>query len=166
MKRTIKLNESELRRMINESVKKVLNEAYGVDFEDTLRWVQNKKPDMSPQEQEKFARNIISKKKRDNTIVMDGEYESVTNPDADMWWILHVYYGLHKTKEKHYTVYSEEEATKIYNEWMKWALKIQKEKGIGFWKLCHIEAYEVENPSHSDNRDDWYYSNWSPGENI
>jgi hypothetical protein len=113
-----------------------------------------------------FAKVLTTNKERDNTIVMDGEYESVINPDADKWWILHVYYGIHTTKEKHYTVYSEEEATKIYNEWMKWALKMQKEKGIGYWKLCDIEAYEVENPSHSDNRDDWYYSNWSPRENI
>ena len=67
-KQTIKLNESQLRNIIKESVKKVLNEEYGVDFQDTLAWVQKKNPGMSPEEQEKFARNIIRKREHDNYV--------------------------------------------------------------------------------------------------
>lgn len=63
MKKTIRLTESELKGLIRESVKAVLNEQYGVDFEDTLRWVQKKNPNMSPEEQEQFAKNIIRKQK-------------------------------------------------------------------------------------------------------
>jgi len=65
-KQTIMLNESQLRRIVKESVNRMLNEEYGVDFEDTLRWVQKKFPEKSPQEQERFARNIINKKNRAN----------------------------------------------------------------------------------------------------
>ena len=42
MKQTIRLNERQLRQIVTESVKRVLNEEYGVDYEDTLRWVQKK----------------------------------------------------------------------------------------------------------------------------
>ena len=41
---------------------KTLNEAFGVDFDDTLRWVQKKNPNMSYDEAEKFATNIIRKR--------------------------------------------------------------------------------------------------------
>lgn len=64
-KQTIRLNESQLRRIVKESVKRVLKEEYGVDFEDTLRWVQKKNPNMSPEEQERFAKNIIRKREHD-----------------------------------------------------------------------------------------------------
>ena len=40
---------------MSAKMKKVLNEEYGVDFQDTLAWVQRKHPDMSPEEQERFA---------------------------------------------------------------------------------------------------------------
>lgn len=40
---------------------------FGVDFDTTLDWVKKKNPDMSAEEQERFARNIISKKERENS---------------------------------------------------------------------------------------------------
>lgn len=64
-KQTIRLNENQLRQIVKESVKKVLNEEYGVDFEDTLRWVQKKNPNMPQEEQERFAKNIIKKREHD-----------------------------------------------------------------------------------------------------
>lgn len=78
MKQTIRLNESQfnnfVKKVVKESVKRVLNEQYGVDFDDTLAWVKRKKPNMSPQEQERFAQNIINKRKGlDNTNVSDSE---------------------------------------------------------------------------------------------
>lgn len=60
----IKLTENKLRQMISESVKNILNEEFGVDFNDTLRWVQRKNPNMHYEDAEKFAINII--KKREN----------------------------------------------------------------------------------------------------
>ena len=62
------LQESKLRAIIKEGIKKVLNEEYGVDIQDTLAWVQRKHPDMSPEEQERFARNIIKKREHDNYV--------------------------------------------------------------------------------------------------
>lgn len=63
-RQTIRLTESDLHRVIKESVNKVLNEEFGVDLEDTLRWVRKKRGDLSSQEQERFARNIISKRSK------------------------------------------------------------------------------------------------------
>ena len=57
-----------MRAIIKEGIKKVLNEEYGVDIQDTLAWVQRKHPDMSPEEQERFARNIIKKREHDNYV--------------------------------------------------------------------------------------------------
>ena len=59
------LNEGHLRKIISESIRKMLKGEYGVDFDDTLAWVQRKRPDMTPQEQFKFAANIYFKKKRE-----------------------------------------------------------------------------------------------------
>lgn len=39
---------------------------FGVDFDTTLEWVKKKNPNMSADEQEKFAQNIINKKEREN----------------------------------------------------------------------------------------------------
>ena len=61
-KQVIKINENQLKHIVIESVKRIVNEQFGADFEDTLRWVQKKFPNKSPQEQERFARNIIKKK--------------------------------------------------------------------------------------------------------
>ena len=61
-------NESKLRAIIKEGIQKVLNEEYGVDIQDTLAWVQRKHPDMSPEEQERFAKNIIKKREHDNYV--------------------------------------------------------------------------------------------------
>ena len=82
--------------------------------------------------------------------------------NAEKWWVLHVYYGIFTTKEKHYTVFSEEEANRIYEDWHKWALKMSKKYNRGYWNFYSIEAYEVENPNRSEDKDDWYYSHWSP----
>lgn len=65
MKRRIRLSESELKRIVVESVNRVINEEFGVDLKDTLAWVKRKKPEMSPEEQEKFAWNIIRKRRRE-----------------------------------------------------------------------------------------------------
>lgn len=62
------LQESKLRAIIKEGIQKVLNEEYGVDIKDTLAWVQKKHPDMSPEEQERFAKNIINKREHDNYV--------------------------------------------------------------------------------------------------
>ena len=51
--KTIRLTESNLHKIIKESVKQILrennilNEAYGIDIDDTLAWVQKKRPDLS-----------------------------------------------------------------------------------------------------------------------
>lgn len=68
MKKTIRLTESDLHKIVKESVNRILNEEFGADFEDTLRWVQKKKPYMRPQDQERFARNIIAKRGGKNGI--------------------------------------------------------------------------------------------------
>lgn len=68
MKRTIRLTESELHNIIKESVNILLQEKFGVDFEDTIKWVRFKRPDMSREEQERFAQNIINKTKRNSLI--------------------------------------------------------------------------------------------------
>lgn len=83
MKQVIRLNESQLRQIVKQSVKKVLNEEYGVDFEDTLRWVQKKNPNMPPEEQERFAKNIIAKKKREtqkkeSNIIPEKEHSGIS----------------------------------------------------------------------------------------
>ena len=61
----IRLTENELKKVISESVKRVISEEFGVDMQDTLAWVQKKKPDLSPAAQRKFAANIIAKKSRE-----------------------------------------------------------------------------------------------------
>ena len=63
MKQIIRLTETQLHNVIKESVKRVLQESsnYGITMEDTLAWVQNKQPQMNPQEQIKFALNILKK---------------------------------------------------------------------------------------------------------
>ena len=62
MKKLVRLTEGDLHRIVKESVNRILNEEFGADFEDTLRWVQKKNPNMSTEEQERFAKNIIRKK--------------------------------------------------------------------------------------------------------
>jgi hypothetical protein len=72
--KTIRLTESNLHKIIKESVKQILrennilNEAYGIDIDDTLAWVQKKRPDLSPSAQYKFAQNIIKKRSRDSQL--------------------------------------------------------------------------------------------------
>lgn len=74
--RKIRLTEGQLNRVIINTAKRLMREmAYGVDFEDTIAWVQRKFPNMSPAEQERFARNIIAKKARQN-----GETAPVSAP--------------------------------------------------------------------------------------
>ena len=41
---------------------------FGIDYESTLKWVQKKKPNMTLKEQEKFAKNIMAKKARENAM--------------------------------------------------------------------------------------------------
>lgn len=82
-KQVIRLNESQLRRIVTESVKKVLNEEYGVDFEDTLAWVKKKKPDMPPEEQERFAKNIIKKREHDNMLF---DVTTISGTNREMSW--------------------------------------------------------------------------------
>lgn len=66
-KKIVRLTESDLRKIVRESIKTTLNEmAYGTDFDDTLKWVQRKKPNISPSSQERFARNIMNKYKREH----------------------------------------------------------------------------------------------------
>jgi hypothetical protein len=67
-KNIIRLTESELKKVITESVKKVLNEDFGTDMDDTLAWVQKKRPDLSQAAQRKFAANIMAKKAREAKI--------------------------------------------------------------------------------------------------
>ena len=65
MKKLIRLTESDLHRIVKESVKKALilreSSNYGITMAATLAWVQNKKPDMNQQEQKRFAFNILKK---------------------------------------------------------------------------------------------------------
>ena len=60
MKQRIKLTENELHNIIKESVNKLLNEEFGVDFYDTLDWVRRKNPNMSYKAAATFADNIIN----------------------------------------------------------------------------------------------------------
>ena len=69
MKQRIKLTENELHNIIKESVNKLLNEEFGVDFYDTLDWVRRKNPNMSYKAAATFADNII--KKRMHQILKD-----------------------------------------------------------------------------------------------
>ena len=43
----------------------MLKEEFGVDFDDTLAWVERKRPDLRRGAQIKFARNIIAKRQRE-----------------------------------------------------------------------------------------------------
>ena len=63
MRQRIRLSEGKLYRIIKESVRRILRESsnYGIEFEDTLNWVMNKKPEISPEEQKRFALNILKK---------------------------------------------------------------------------------------------------------
>lgn len=63
IKKLIKLTESDLHRIIKESVKQVLNESsnYGITYEDTMQWVKTKKPEMKPEDQNRFVLNILKK---------------------------------------------------------------------------------------------------------
>lgn len=45
--------------------KPVWSEKFGVDFDTTLEWVKKKNPNMSLDEQKRFAQNIINKKERE-----------------------------------------------------------------------------------------------------
>jgi hypothetical protein len=57
----LSLNENQIKKIIKETVKRILNEQYGVDMQDTLAWVRKKFPNKSNAEQIKFAQNIINK---------------------------------------------------------------------------------------------------------
>lgn len=59
--KTLSLNETQIKKIIKETVKRILNEQYGVDMQDTLAWVRKKFPNKSNAEQIKFAQNIINK---------------------------------------------------------------------------------------------------------
>ena len=52
-------------RQHNSGVRSESGKEFGVDFDTTLEWVRKKNPNMSADEQEKFAWNIINKKKRE-----------------------------------------------------------------------------------------------------
>lgn len=67
MKQRIRINESQFKQIVKECVKILLNEEFGVDFDNTIAWVKKKHPEMSEEEQEKFANNIINKRKKQNT---------------------------------------------------------------------------------------------------
>ena len=58
-------SEDWLTRELNRRNKIERGEVYGVDFDITLEWVKKKNPDMSEDEQKRFAQNIINKKKRE-----------------------------------------------------------------------------------------------------
>ena len=48
-----------------QNVPESLKEEFGVDFGDTLAWVEKKRPELSRGAQIKFARNIIAKRQRE-----------------------------------------------------------------------------------------------------
>lgn len=52
-------------RQHNSGVRSESGKEFGVDFDTTLELVRKKNPNMSADEQEKFAWNIINKKKRE-----------------------------------------------------------------------------------------------------
>lgn len=49
----------------NSGVRSESGKEFGVDFDSTLEWVRKKNPNMSEDEQKRFAQNIINKKKRE-----------------------------------------------------------------------------------------------------
>lgn len=70
---TTKFDVASYKRICRELIKDFKNklsyplkEEFGVDFADTLAWVEKKRPDLSRGAQIKFARNIIAKRQREN----------------------------------------------------------------------------------------------------
>ena len=49
----------------NKRVNEENGKVFGVDFDTTLEWVKKKNPNMSLDEQKRFAQNIINKKERE-----------------------------------------------------------------------------------------------------
>ena len=83
-KKIVRLTESDLRKIVRESIKTTLNEmAYGTDFDDTLKWVQRKKPNMPPSSQERFAQNIMNKYKREHGDEMPKNQGDVKPKNSD-----------------------------------------------------------------------------------
>lgn len=70
-----------------------LKEEFGVDFNDTLAWVEKKRPDLSRGAQIKFARNIIAKRQREAVSALPPTPPATTGigkvrPDVDPTGIL------------------------------------------------------------------------------
>lgn len=84
--RSRRLNESKAVRIVKDMMRMALNEQYGVDFNDTLRWVMKRFPNMTQKEQEKFATNIISKKHN----------ESEPKPEFNTTKEILLYHGIKK----------------------------------------------------------------------
>jgi hypothetical protein len=84
------------RDLIRELKKKLsypIKEEFGVDFDDTLAWVEKKRPDLSRGAQIKFARNIIAKRQREAVPALPPTPPSTTGigkvrPDVDPTGIL------------------------------------------------------------------------------
>ena len=59
-----------------------LKEEFGVDFADTLAWVEKKRPDLSRGAQIKFARNIIAKRQREMLSAAPARPQAIPTPPS------------------------------------------------------------------------------------
>lgn len=59
-----------------------IREEFGVDFADTLAWVEKKRPDLSRGAQIKFARNIIAKRQREMLSAAPARPQAIPTPPA------------------------------------------------------------------------------------
>lgn len=59
-----------------------IKEEFGIDFVDTLAWVEKKRPDLSRGAQIKFARNIIAKRQREMLSAAPARPQAIPTPPA------------------------------------------------------------------------------------
>lgn len=142
-KQIIRLNENQIKRVVMESVKKVLNEEFGVDFENTLNWVKKKYPNMPKDEQEKFAINIINKKKREkdekealeDTSKHDAKWDAAFEKISKYWQNADC--GVTLQYDKYYEFIVPEKKQWVYDILNK--LPAQEKRRIWFHKGGHPE---------------------------
>lgn len=83
----------DLIRELNKKLSYPIKEEFGVDFDDTLAWVEKKRPDLTRGAQIKFARNIIAKRQRETVSALPPTPPATTGigkvrPDVDPTGIL------------------------------------------------------------------------------
>lgn len=77
-----------------------LKEEFGVDFADTLAWVEKKRPDLSRGAQIKFARNIIAKRQREMLSAAPARPQAIPTPPSRRSEPVYQIYGDYDTTPK------------------------------------------------------------------